>query len=211
MLRPLKEFSRTFVVVIMNACAYFEQEDSDGRRPGDWNCAKCGRHNYARNQVCFVDSCKWAKGKPFVIERASWYGRPGDEDLLFSSRNEEHARENDPEIKMFERRQTFDYSQQSSGGGGGGAQKAPEEDDSFKAKVVDYGHGGTSSDAAASIGKLQHHMNVDCMIMSWRFYLQLIPSRTHLVTELLTTETPNCLTHVRNSIGTKGISATILT
>ena len=117
MLRPLKEFSRTFVVVIMNACAYFEQEDSDGRRPGDWNCAKCGRHNYARNQVCFVDSCKWAKGKPFVIERASWYGRPGDEDLLFSSRNEEHARENDPEIKMFERRQTFDYSQQSSGGG----------------------------------------------------------------------------------------------
>ena len=65
---------------------------------------------------------------------------------------------------MFERRQTFDYSKQSSGGGG--AQKAPEEDDSFKAKVVDYGHGGTSSDAA-NIGKLQDDMNVDGMIRRW--------------------------------------------
>merc|ERR1719495_2857307 len=57
---------------------------------------------------------------------------------------------------MFERRQTFDYSQQSSGGGGG-AQKAPEEDDSFKAKVVDYGHGGTSSDATANIVDPEPH------------------------------------------------------
>ena len=64
----------------------------DGRRQGDWDCSKCGRTNYARNQVCYVKECKWPARKPYVVTRQAWYGQEGDEDKLFSSRNQEEGK-----------------------------------------------------------------------------------------------------------------------
>ena len=35
--------------------------NGSGRRPGDWDCPRCGRHQFAKNVVCFRDDCRCPK------------------------------------------------------------------------------------------------------------------------------------------------------